>query len=170
MSTKRSTLQSVEDSVLAQQYDNSKWTEQGDNVQRVEDWTPDDVSTWVENMRGIPDGVGEIFKENKITVHELFALEKDGLVALGISRPGTWSILIKEIKKIEISSQNIVTLVEHSPYCFGKILDFLRRMQLHSNGLADEPALPTVCDSQKSRFEKVVKYYFPGESAKVILG
>ena len=41
----------------------------------------------------------------------------------------------------------------------------------YSIGLVDnEPALPTVCDDQKKRFEKVVKYYFPGESSKFILG
>merc|ERR1712194_192078 len=70
MATKRSTLQSIEGSVLAQQFDNSKWTAQGGNAQRAKDWTPDDVSTWVERICGIPDGVGGIFKENKITVHE----------------------------------------------------------------------------------------------------
>jgi hypothetical protein len=62
-----------------------------------------------------------------------------------------------------------VTLIEHSPYCFGKILNQLRLMQLHSIGLIiKEPALPEVDELQKQRFEKVVKYYFPGDSAKIM--
>lgn len=62
-------------------------------------------------------------------------------------------------------------LIEHSPYWFGKILDYLRLKQLHLLGiLAKEPTLPKVQDLQKKRFEKVVKYYFPGDSAKFILG
>jgi hypothetical protein len=44
-------------------------------------------------------------------------------------------------------------------------------MQLYSIGLIiKEPALPQVDESQKPRFEKVVKYYFPGDAAKIMLG
>jgi hypothetical protein len=44
-------------------------------------------------------------------------------------------------------------------------------MQLHSIGLiVKQPALPEVDESQKQRFEKVVKYYFPGSAAKIMLG
>ena len=65
---------------------------------------------------------------------------------------------MKEIEKVEKSSQDVVTLIEHSPYCFGKILDYLRVKKLRSQGLiAAEPDMPKVCDSQKNRFEKVVK-------------
>jgi hypothetical protein len=73
-------------------------------------------------------------------------------------------------KKLKQSSQEVVTLIKDSPYCFGKILDDLRTKHLHSQWLADKPALPKVRDLQKSRFEKVVKYYFPGNSDKFILG
>ena len=42
-------------------------------------------------------------------------------------------------------------------------------MQIHSIGLiVKEPSLPKVEESQKQRFEKVVKYYFPGDAAKII--
>ena len=108
--------------------------------------------------------------ENEIKGNELLALNMEGLKMIGIERAGTLCLLLKEIKRLEKASSNVVTLIEHSPYCFGKILDYLRLKQLHSQGLAEEPTLPKVCDSQKSRFEKVVKYYFPGESAKFILG
>ena len=50
------------------------------------------------------------------------------------------------------------------------MLDYLRIKNLHSLGLAEEPDFPVVSDLQRSRFEKVVKYYFPGDSAKYVLG
>jgi hypothetical protein len=78
---------------------------------------------------------------------------------------------LKEIEKLNKASVNIVTLIEHSLYCFGKILNLLRLMQLDLIGLIKkEPCLPKVDESQKQRFEKVVKYYFPGDAAKIMLG
>jgi len=41
---------------------------------------------------------------------------------------------------------------------------------LHSIELIKEPSLPSVCESQKERLRKVVKYYFPGETSKIMLG
>ena len=49
------------------------------------------------------------------------------------------------------------------------MLDYLRLKHLHALGLVDEPALPTVCESQEKRFEKVVKYYFPGTAPSSFL-
>ena len=63
-----------------------------------------------------------------------------------------------------------VTLIEHSPYCFGKILDFLRLKELNDNKFANGLWLPKVCDSEKERFRKIVDYYFPREESKCILG
>ena len=174
MVTMRSTLRTVEDSVLAQQFDDSKWTEQGCNKKsRVKEWTADDVCDWLKSIPGIQDDMVlaiAIFRENGITGYELLALKKDGLVMMGITRPGTVCVLLDEIKKLERASLDNVTLIEHSPYCFGKILDYLRLRQLHLQGLAEEPTLPIVCDSQKKRFEKVARYYFPGDSVKLVLG
>ncbi len=42
--------------------------------------------------------------------------------------------------------------------------------QAHSLGLIGEPSVPEVADAQKKRFEKVVKFYFPGDAAKLFLG
>jgi len=145
-------------------------TEQGYNTPRVKEWTPDEVYAWAKKIDGISDEVAIIFVENDIIGNELLALTKDGLIELGITRTGTWCLLLEEIRKLKQASQDVSTLIEHGPYCFGKILDHLRLKQLHSQGLAEEPALPKVCDSQKDRFEKVVKYYFPGDSSKFILG
>jgi len=170
MTTKRSTLQSAKHSFLAQQFDDSKWTEKGCNAPHAKEWTPDDVTSWVNKIGGIPGDVGSILKENEITGRELLALNMEGLKMLGVKRPGTLCLLLDEIQMLKQASSDVVTLIEHSPYCFGKILDYLRLKQLHSQGLAEEPYLPIVCDSQRSRFEKVVKYYFPGDSATFILG
>ena len=90
---------------------------------------------------------------------------------MGNERAGTLCLIVDEIKMLKQASQDIVTLIEHSPYCFGKIWDYRRVKELHSLGiLAKEPTLPKVQDLQKKRFEKVAKYYFPGDSAKFILG
>jgi hypothetical protein len=171
MVTKRSTLCTAKDSALAQQFDDSKWTEQGCHAPRVNEWTPDEVSTWAKSDDGLPEEVSIILYDNEITGRELLALTRDDLKMMGMKRVGNVALLLKEIEKLEKASRDIVTLIEHSPYCFGKMLDYLRSKQLHSQGLLEkEPALPKVCDSQKKRFEKVVKYYFPGDAAKFILG
>ena len=166
--TRRSTLRAIEDSVLAQQFDDSKWNEQGYSSVRVKKWLPDEVCAWAKNIEGIQEDVGSVFKRNNITGCELLALNMDGLRMLGIERAGTLCLLKKEIETLEKTSQ-VVTLIDHCPYCFGKILDYLRMKQAHSLGLAGEPSLPEVVDAQKKRFEKVVKFYFPGDAAKLFL-
>lgn len=176
MATSRATLLLCEESVLAQQFDDTKWTEQGSAAaaSRVKDWTPEEVTNWVKGVKDIPDDVATLFQENEIKGSELIALNQDGLKMMGVKRVGTICLLLKEIKQLEEASQDTATLIEYSPYCFGKILDYLRLKQLHTLGLINDddepPALPIVCESQKKRFEKVVKYYFPGESSKFILG
>eukprot|EP00984_Skeletonema_dohrnii_P017700 scaffold8135_cov127-Skeletonema_dohrnii-CCMP3373.AAC.2 len=172
MATKRDVLMFAEDSVLAQQFDDTKWTEQGCKDMRVTDWEPDDVMKWVKKIKDVPNNVAQLFIENEITGSELLALNENGLKMLGVKRVGTICLLFDEISALKkTSSEDTVTLIEHSPYCFGKILDYLRMKYLHSIELIDnEPALPTVCDDQKKRFAKVVKYYFPGESSSFVLG
>lgn len=175
MATSRATLLLCQESVLAQQFDDTKWTEQGSAAAatRVKDWTPEEVTNWVKGVKDIPDDVATLFQENEIKGSELIALNQDGLKMMGVKRVGTICLLLKEIKQLEEASQDTATLIEYSPYCFGKILDYLRLKQLHTLGLINDdepPALPIVCESQKKRFDKIVKYYFPGESSKFILG
>ena len=171
MTTKRSTLRTFEQSVLAQQFDDSKWTEQGYTSLQVKRWSADDVCNWVNTIDGIEENVGSIFKKHAITGCELLALNIDGLKMMGIERVGTVCLLQQEIEALVKATQDVVSLIDHCPYCFGKILDFLRLKQLHAQGFAkDEPALPEVPKSQKDRFEKVVNFYFPGDAAKLILG
>ena len=172
MATKRATLMVIEDSVLAQQFDDTKWTQQGNgDGPKVKEWTPDDVTSWANSIEGIPDDVAGLLCENEINGLELLALNENGLKMLGVDRIGTICLLFDEIKSLkEKVNQDVVTFIEHSPYCFGKILDHLRLKRLQSINLAEEPALPTVCESQQKRFEKVVKYYFPGKTSSMMLG
>jgi len=170
MGTTRSTLRIIEDSVLTKQFDDSKWTEQGYINLRVKGWSADDVCNWVNNIEGIQEDIGSIFKKNSITGCELLALNFDGLEKMGIGRAGTVCLLQKEIEALVKASQDVVSVIDHCPYCFGKIFDFLRLKQLYAQGLAQQPALPDVPKSQKERFEKVVNFYFPGDAAKHILG
>ncbi|KAL3808765.1 hypothetical protein ACHAXA_001341 [Cyclostephanos tholiformis] len=171
MMTTRATLCTIKDSVLAQRFDDSKWTEQGCNCSPVREWTPDQVNTWAKNIDGLPEEVSVMLYENEITGRELLTLSRDDVNMMGVKRVGSVALLLKEISSLERTSRDFVTFMEHSPYCFGKILDYLRSKRFHFLGLIkNEPALPVICDLQKKRFEKVVKYYFPGDAAKAILG
>ena len=124
----------------------------------MKEWTPDQVTTWARDIEGLRENVSVMFYDNEISGRELLALCRDEMKMICIKRAGTLALLLKEIEKVEKSSQDVVTLIEHSPYCFGKILDYLRVKKLRSQGLiAAEPDMPKVCDSQKNRFEKVVK-------------
>ena len=170
MATRRDTLKIAEDSMLAQQFDDTKWTEQG-CAPKVKEWTPDDVANWAKGIDGIPDDVPSRLRENNINGLELLVLDRDGLKDIGVQRVGTVCLLLDAIGKLKKeASQDVVTLIEHSPYCFGKILDYLRMKRSSSVGLSKEPAPPIVCEHKKDMFEKVVKYYFPGDSSDPILG
>lgn len=171
MITKRSTLQVTEDSVLARQFDDTKWTEQGCSNLRVKEWSPHEVSDWVANIAHIPSDVAILFSMHEVSGSEFIALNEFGLEKIGVKRAGTICLLLDEISTLKkTESEDTVTLIEHSPYCFGKILDHLRLKRLHNEDLIDEPPRPVVCDNQQNRFAKVVKYYFPGKSSEYILG
>ncbi len=171
MTTTRATLRIVEESVLAQQFDDTKWTEQGHNNPRVNEWTQEEVATWVRSIKDVPDEVAKLFSDNEINGSELLALNEFGLKEMGVERVGTICLLMKEIKQLEKSTQDVSTLIEHSPYCFGKILDFLRLMRFHSlNLIRQEPYGMKVRKTEKKRFTKIVNYYFPGDCAEMVLG
>jgi hypothetical protein len=170
MALKRDTLMVMEESMLAQQFDDTKWAEQGSNNTRVKEWTPDEVARWVKEIDDVPDDIATLFTDNEIKGSELLALNEFGLKDIGVKRVGTICLLLKEIKQLEKASQDVVTFIEQSPYCFGKLVDFLRLKHLSSLGLAVDPALPSVCEHKKDMFEKMIRYYFPGASSKLILG
>eukprot|EP00984_Skeletonema_dohrnii_P030066 scaffold21178_cov98-Skeletonema_dohrnii-CCMP3373.AAC.6 len=170
MALKRDTLVVMKESMLAQQFDDTKWTEQGSNNTRVKEWTPDDVANWVKDIDDVPDDIATLFTDNEIKGSELLALNEFGLEKIGVKRVGTICLLLKEIKQLEKASQDVVTFIEQSPYCFGKLVDFLRLKHLNSLGLTVDPALPSVSEHKKDMFEKMIRYYFPGDSSKLILG
>eukprot|EP00957_Ditylum_brightwellii_P103698 7900210-Ditylum_brightwellii.AAC.1 len=67
MSTKRSTLRLHKDSVLARQFDNTVWTQQGANKNiPIKEWNHEQVVQWAKKRKEIPDEVAEIFEKNKI--------------------------------------------------------------------------------------------------------
>mmetsp|Transcript_20594 Transcript_20594/g.32238 ORF Transcript_20594/g.32238 Transcript_20594/m.32238 type:complete len:439 (+) Transcript_20594:2-1318(+) len=170
MMTKRDTLMFVKDSVLAQQFDDTKWTVQGsNNLRGVKEWSPEDVTKWVKDVEGLKKSVSNIFKENEINGLELLALNEVGLEKMGVTRPGTICLLMKAIKQLEKSTQGVSTLIEYSPYCFGKLLDCLRLKHVHFNDFIDQLSSPTISSDQKERYKKVVEYYFPGDSPKFLL-
>eukprot|EP00985_Skeletonema_marinoi_P013559 scaffold6746_cov73-Skeletonema_marinoi.AAC.7 len=170
MALKRDTLMVMKESMLAQQFDDTKWTEQGCDNLRVKEWTPDEVAKWVKEIDDVPNDIATLFTDNEIKGSELLALDRDGLKDIGVKRVGTICLLLKEIKQLEKASQDVVTFIEQSPYCFGKLVDFLRLKHLSSLGLTVDPALPSVCEQKKDMFEKMIRYYFPGDSSKLILG
>ena len=92
--------------------------------------------------------MGSISNASEITVLELLALNMDGLKMTVIhqTQTGTLCLFLKEIKMLGNASLDVVTLIEHSPYCVDKILDYLRLNFLHSQELAGKPASHTVCD------------------------
>lgn len=78
----------------------------------------------MKSIEDVPDEVAQLFLENEIKGSELLALDRDGLKD---KRVGTICILLDKISALKReASQGVVTLIEHSPYCFGKILDYLR--------------------------------------------
>ncbi len=169
MVLKRETLLAVEESMLAQQFNDTKWTEQGCGNVRVKEWTPEEVSNWTKSLEGMQEDVSNLFIENNINGSELLALNEFGLEKIGVQRVGTICLLLKEIQQLEQGSQDVVTFIEHNPYCFGKLIDFLRLKHLSSIGLTVEPALPLVIEHKKELFEKMIRYYFPGDRSKLIL-
>lgn len=170
MATKRSSLQCCDESVLARQFDDSIWISQGSDVP-ISRWNNEQVGSWISSVDGVTEDIVETFQEHHITGSQLAALGKDGLEDLGVKHKGLLYLLLKEIKDLEQRELNPVTFVEHSPYCFGKIIDYLRMKENHSKGLVDkEPDYPTVRTGEKGRFEKIVRYYFPGESSSFVLG
>mmetsp|Transcript_32057 Transcript_32057/g.65819 ORF Transcript_32057/g.65819 Transcript_32057/m.65819 type:complete len:173 (-) Transcript_32057:230-748(-) len=171
MATKRSTLRICDNSVLSRQFDDDVWTKQTNiSHKSILEWTYEDVISWMKGIDDISEDITKNFEENKVAGNQLLALGKDGLQDLGVTQKGLLYFLLKEIKKLEEMDECPVTFIEHSPYCFGKIVDYLRLKAAFKRGLISfDPARPIVREAEKGRFEKVVKYFFPGESSQFIL-
>ena len=135
MVTKQSTLCIVEDSVLAQQFDDSEWTEQGCNNLCVKEWSSEDVTSWVHKIDGIPNEVSNTFKENKITGLELLTLKQKGLMMLGITRIITLCLLLSNIEMLEKASQDLPASLGTVPITLVKYRITLERSRFILKGL-----------------------------------
>lgn len=165
----RNTLTIYKESIFASNFANPHKVDA--QTKLMDEWNHEEVVAWMNTLRGIPESVVTIFDENQISGHELIALGKEGLMDFGVTRKATIYVILNEIKKLESERRNPEILIEHSPYCFEKIIDYLRLEAAHMKGLLKaKSSRPTVRNSEKARFEKVVKCYFPGDSAKFILG
>lgn len=100
---------------------------------------------------------------------ELLALGVGGLKDFGVTRKGPIYLPPDEINKLEkASAESSVTLIEHNPYIFQKILDHLRLVGSFMKGLVTTGhELPIVRDAEKGRYKKLLKHLFPGGSSKI---
>jgi len=162
VTTKRSTLGLYKDSALAKQFDDPLWT-QKDKTTPAKQWSCEEVAKWVTAIEGMPDNVGATFVRNDVNGAALLAMRQENFKGIGVTKAGPLALLLKEIASLRTKA----VFVNHNSYCFGKILDTLR---LRSMGQS-EKNLPSlyIQESHRERFNKLVDYYFPGESALFIL-
>ncbi|KAL7468142.1 hypothetical protein ACHAXS_008384 [Conticribra weissflogii] len=166
----RETLMLHDESILALKAAEPKKQQADEKTKPMKEWTPNEVVSWMKDLKSVPPSVVSVFKKNKISGHELLALGKDGMIDLGVTRKPSIYVILDEIKKVESANSNPEILIDQSPYCVEKVIDHLRHERYHKNGLVKtEPLRQIVRDSEKERFEKVVKHYFPETSSKFFL-
>ena len=86
---------------------------------------------------------------------------------VGVTQVGSLALLPKETEKICIENKAEAAFINHSAYCFGKILDTIRILtMIHS-----EDTMPPVYiqDLQQDPFNKIVDYFIPKYSKYFIL-
>eukprot|EP00956_Cyclotella_meneghiniana_P010178 scaffold14046_cov76-Cyclotella_meneghiniana.AAC.7 len=170
IATTRQTLQVHQDSILASDILDTKTTESSSEQKSVMEWNEEDVVAWLNTVEGLDPSVVKSFEEDMVIGRELISLGKEDLKDFGVTRKGTIAYLLSEIEKLKAVPGTASILIEHSPYCFEKIIDHLRLENLFINCLIEnKPCPPVVRASEKGRFEKVVKHYFPGDSSKSFL-
>ncbi|KAL3786184.1 hypothetical protein HJC23_001260 [Cyclotella cryptica] len=170
MTTTHQTLQHFKTSVLASKVSNVNQNLRRTNQKPIAEWNTEDVVAWLKKIDGLPCATIDNFQKDEVTGRELIALGKEGLMDFGIKKRGTIFYILAEIKKLVRTQEQSDVLIEHSPYCFEKIIDHLRLESMFARGLVNrKPEVPTVRASEKNRFEKVVKHYFPGDDSKVFL-
>ena len=168
MTTTRATLRTFEDSVLARQFDDEVWSQQPQT--NVREWDADQVSAWAEGVYDLPQEAANVLANNKVTGRELLSLNMEALKMMGLERPATMSLLLDEIHELGEKSTDDSPFVEHNPYVFGKLLDFLRMRRLHKEGLIQQLPFPSVKASQQGRFSQLIEYYFPGDAKELVTG
>mmetsp|Transcript_14090 Transcript_14090/g.25676 ORF Transcript_14090/g.25676 Transcript_14090/m.25676 type:complete len:619 (+) Transcript_14090:91-1947(+) len=171
MVTRLQTLQLCKESALASKFSSEEQEKHTPDRKIIKEWNHEDVVAWLNQVEGISESVVKEFDDNQVTGRELLALGAEGLKDFGVTRKGTIYLLLDEIKKLEKAGHDSVILVEHSPYCFQKILDHLRLEGPFMKGLVKtKHGLPVIRDGEKGRYQKVLKHLFPGESSKIFQG
>ena len=162
MATKRSTLGLCKDSVLAKQFDDPLWV-QRKNTTSAEEWSCEEVAKWVATIKGMPDDIGPALMRNDVSGTVLLAMQRDDLKEIGVTQVGSLALLLKEIANLCREKKSEAVFMDRDTYCFGKILDTLRIRAMCQS----EDTMPPVYihESHQGRFDKIVDYYFPGESA-----
>mmetsp|Transcript_12077 Transcript_12077/g.18622 ORF Transcript_12077/g.18622 Transcript_12077/m.18622 type:complete len:746 (+) Transcript_12077:170-2407(+) len=158
----------------------------------IKRWNSSQVSEWVTTttgflLEGVSPEEAATLNEQKMSGLELLALESEHLEKMGITRVATQALIMKniqELKKKEEESDDDddsyaagdsqkSMIVEHSSYCFGKILDHLRYLAFYRSKEEEDTRelpvpLPVVRKSEQKRFQHMVEYYFPCETSSFI--
>lgn len=171
ISTTSQTLNACPEATLASSILGQQDDELDAKVHPIEEWNTEDVVAWLNTVDGLAPSIVDSFEEDEVTGPELLALGREDLMFFGITKKGTIAYILSEVKKLERTHNDKTVHVEHSPYCMDKIIDYLRLENMFIKGVIEvKPKAPVVRASERSRFERVVKLYFPGNSSRALLG
>lgn len=173
MSLHRSTLSQFPESVLYKQFADPLWNTNRatkSDASSVRDWTPKQVTDWANAIPGLSQDVTSYFTD--VTGSELLALKRVDIKELDSSlKPGSVALLVESIQKLrDEEAEGDITFIEHSAYCFGKIIDHMRLIAMNSALGVPAPSPPTVKEAEMKRFKRIVEFYFPTESSAQFLG
>lgn len=163
MAVKQSTLAKYPDSVLYKQFADPNWNGKSHTVSPSE-WNAKQVAEWSCTIHGLSDDISGFLEG--VNGAELLALEREDVKDLGIKRPGMVALVVKAIQKLrDEEDEKSVAFVEHSEYCFSKIIDLMRLKAMADMDVPD-PNPPKIREPDRKRFKRIVEYYFPtAESA-----
>ena len=78
---------------------------------------------------------------------------------------GSVALIVKAIQKLRCEEEdNSNTLIEHSDYCIGKIIDHMRLKAMEDLDIP-VPRPPEIRRADRERFRRIVEYYFPTQEA-----
>ena len=177
MAVKHSTLGQYPDSVLFKQFADPNWNGESPKTKKrkrkskgtksktlsTREWSKKQVVAWSKTIDGLSGDVSCYFDD--ITGTELLVLGREDLKDLGIQRPGTVALVVDAIQKLrDEDDENSATFIEHSDYCFGKIIDHMRLKTMSGLDVPD-PSPPEIREPDKQRFKRIVQFYFPTEES-----
>ena len=163
MATKRSTLGLCKDSALAKQFDYPLWRQQ-DKATSTKKWSCEEVAGWVTTIEGMPENVRPTIVGNNINGAALLVMHWEDFKDIGVTQVWKLALLFKEITRLRTES----TSVNHSAYCFRKILDILLLLAMRQKE-GTQPTSVNIQEVYKKRFETILYYYFPGKYEYFIL-